>query len=78
MDGRHWPLAHDNMTNTYNLVTSVTNTGISLGMIILGTIVKNRLEVNEEWAQSKINEKYVECKFLILNKALMQSYSGDV
>ena len=57
------PIAYDNTTNTANLVTEFTTTSGSLGMIKLGAIVKIILEVNEEWAQAKINEKYVESKF---------------
>ena len=60
-------LKHDNMKNTSKLVTLVTTTDGSIDIIKSGTIVANRVEADEDSAQDKINIKYAEWKFQILN-----------
>ena len=61
------------MITTANIVTSGTTISASLGMIKLGTIVKNILESNEDLHQAKINEKYMECKLKIFKNSLIQA-----
>ena len=58
--GLIYPLSYNNIKNTVNLFTTVTTTVGLFYIVKLVGIVNNRVKVNGDGAQAKINEKYLE------------------
>ena len=58
------------MIDTDNLVITYKVTVYFLDTINFISVVNNIVEVDEDGGQAKLNKKYTECKFIMLNKAL--------